>query len=180
LEANTFFSGKLRVQLLSKLLLNPAMQVYLRGVERDLGVNSNTARIELNKLAKMNLIQVVQSEENAKIKKYAINTGHPMFYSLRGVALKFVGIDAIINQFINKLGTLQRVVLTGELAAGNNAPIIDLILVGDVDRVFLAELVAKAEKKLSKKIRVAVYDPAEFSAELLQGFEHWIDLLDEQ
>jgi hypothetical protein len=71
-------------------------------------------------------------------------------------------------------------VLTGELAAGNNAPIIDLILVGDVDRVFLAELVAKAEKKLNKKIRVAVYDPVEFSAELLQGFEHWIDLLDEQ
>lgn len=166
--------------MLSKLLLNPAMQVYLRGVERELGVNSNTARIELNKLAKMNLIQVVTSDEITKIKKYTINKQHPMFDSLRGIALKFIGIDEIITQFIDKLGDLQRVILTGELAAGNNTPIIDLILVGDVDRVFLSELVEKAENKLTKKIRVAVYAPTEFSDELVQGFEHWIDLLDEQ
>ncbi|MEN9385918.1 MAG: hypothetical protein RLZZ185_659, partial [Bacteroidota bacterium] len=39
--------------LLTKLLLNPASRVYLRGLERDLGVSSNTVRLELNKLQEM-------------------------------------------------------------------------------------------------------------------------------
>ena len=46
------FSGKIRVALLTKLLLNPVSKVYLRGLERDLGVSSNTVRLELNKLQK--------------------------------------------------------------------------------------------------------------------------------
>ena len=75
------FTGKIRVQLLTKLLLNPASTVYLRGLERDLGVSSNTVRLELNKLSDMQLIQEHTETINTKTKHYTVNTKHPMFKS---------------------------------------------------------------------------------------------------
>ena len=63
------FTGKIRVQLLTKLLLNPASIVYLRGLERDLGVSSNTVRLELNKLTDMQLIQEHAETINTKTKR---------------------------------------------------------------------------------------------------------------
>ena len=56
------------MQLLTKLLLNPASTVYLRGLERDLGVSSNTVRLELNKLSDMQLIQEQGDDEKTKTK----------------------------------------------------------------------------------------------------------------
>ena len=76
---DTIFSGKIRVALLTKLLLNPESRVYLRGLERDLGVSSNTVRVELNKLQDMHLIEVQDDPENTKVKNYVVNQGHPMF-----------------------------------------------------------------------------------------------------
>ena len=60
------FTGKIRVQLLTKLLLNPGSTLNLRGLERDLGVRSNTLRLELNKLSDMQLIQEQTDDENTK------------------------------------------------------------------------------------------------------------------
>ena len=113
--------------LLTKLLLNPASRVYLRGLERDLGVSSNTVRLELNKLQEMHLIQVQEEEENAKVKHYVVNQAHPMFQTLRGIILQFVGLDQIVDQIIKKLGNLDQVYLTGELAEGKNSPFVDLL-----------------------------------------------------
>ena len=59
--------------LLTKLLLNPESRVYLRGLERDLGVSSNTVRVELNKLQDMHLIEVQDDPENTKVKNYVVN-----------------------------------------------------------------------------------------------------------
>jgi len=60
------FTGKIRLQLLTKLLLNPGSTLNLRGLERDLGVRSNTLRLELNKLSDMQLIQEQTDDENTK------------------------------------------------------------------------------------------------------------------
>lgn len=162
---------------MNKLLLNPAMEVYLRGVEREMGVNSNTARIELNKLASLNLIKVVKDSEPSKIKKYQINTQHPMFSGLRELVLKHVGIDQVIDNIINQLGDVDRVLLTGDIAAGKDASIIDLIIVGAIDKIYLQTLIEKVEKSINKKIRVAVYAPTEFSDDILASMTNWVDLI---
>lgn len=47
------FTGKIRLKLLARLLLNPSSQVYLRQLQKDLNVSSNTVRLELNKLSEM-------------------------------------------------------------------------------------------------------------------------------
>ena len=157
------FTGKIRVQLLTKLLLNPANIVYLRGLERDLGVSSNTVRLELNKLSEMQLIQEHTETINTKTKNYTVNTKHPMFKSLRGVIMQYVGLDQIIENVLEKLGNVDEVYLTGDLALGKNSPFIDLVLVGDIDKAYLYNLIEKAETLIDKKIRVGMYLPKEFT-----------------
>ena len=152
---DNIFSGKIRIALLTKLLLNPASKVYLRGLERDLGVSSNTVRTELNKLQDMNLIEAQDDSENTKVKNYVVNQGHPMFKTLRGI--------------IKKLGNLDQVYLTGDLAEGKNSPFVDLVIVGEVDKPYLYQLIEKAEPLVQKKIRVGVYGSNEFKVNILES-----------
>ena len=171
------FSGKIRLQLLTKLLLNPASTVYLRGLERDLGVSSNTVRLELNKLSDMQLIQEQTDDENTKTKHYAVNTKHPMFKSLRGVIMQYVGLDQIIENVLDKLGNVDEVYLTGDLALGKNNPFVDLVIVGDIDKAYLYQLIEKAETLIDKKIRAAIYQPEEFTEKKLQDVGVFMKLM---
>ncbi len=168
---NQLFSGKIRLKLLARLLLNPGSQVYLRQLERDLQVSSNTVRLELNKLSEMKLINVVETEES-KIKKYIANTVHPLYSNLRSIILKYVGVDQLVEEIFYKLGEIDEVFLTGEFANGIETPFIDLVLVGDIDRDYLNKLVERAEKLLNKKIRMAIYSKNEFTPSLLENIQH--------
>ena len=174
---DNIFSGKIRIALLTKLLLNPASKVYLRGLERDLGVSSNTVRLELNKLQEMHLIEAQEYSDNTKVKNYVVNQGHPMFKTLRGIIMQFVGLDQIVDQIIKKLGNLDQVYLTGDLAEGKNSPFVDLVIVGNVDKVYMHQLIEKVEPLISKKIRVGLYKPVDFSEDLMVGIEHKLALI---
>jgi hypothetical protein len=171
------FTGKIRVQLLTKLLLNPSSTVYLRGLERDLGVSSNTVRLELNKLSEMQLIQEHVETTKTKTKHYTVNTNHPMFKSLRGVIMQYVGLDQIIENVLDKLGNVDEVYLTGDLALGKNSPFVDLVIVGDIDKAYLFQLIEKAEKIVDKKIRVALYQPHEFTEKKLNDVGVFMKLI---
>ena len=163
--------------LLTKLLLNPASKVYLRGLERDLGVSSNTVRAELNKLQDMHLIVAQEDKKNTKVKNYSVNQGHPLFLMLRGIIIQFVGLDQILDQIIKKLGNLDQVYLTGDLAEGKNSPFVDLIIVGEVDKLYLYQLIEKVEPLIQKKIRVGVYKLENFEEGILGRVGVWMRLL---
>ena len=174
---DNIFSGKIRIALLTKLLLNPASKVYLRGLERDLGVSINTVRLELNKLQEMHLIEAHEDSDNTKVKNYVFNQGHPMFKTLRGIIMQFVGLDQIVDQIIKKLGNLDQVYLTGDLAEGKNSPFVDLVLVGEVDKPYLYQLIEKAEPLIQKKIRVGIYNKAEFTESIFSQLGVKMELL---
>lgn len=175
------FTGKIRVQLLTKLLLNPTNTVYLRGLERDLGVSSNTVRLELNKLSELQLIQehtdILSIKNSTKTKNYTVNTKHPMFKSLRGLIMQYVGLDQIIENVLEKLGNIDEVYLTGELAQGINSPFVDLVVVGDIDKNYLYQLIEKAELLIDKKIRVGLYQPDEFTEKKLKDVGVFMKLM---
>lgn len=171
------FTGKIRVKLLTKLLLNPAGKVYLRGLERDLSVSSNTVRLELNKLSEMHLIKIEEDGVSTNKKQYSINVQHPLFSSLRSIILKYVGIDQVLEQVIHKLGNVDKVYLTGDIAEGKNASLVDLILVGNINKAYLYQLIEKVEPLIDKKIRVALYAPNEFTDRHLEELGTVVDLI---
>lgn len=126
----------------------------------------------------MHLIEAQVSEPSSRKKQYRVNTGHPLFNSLRGIIMKYVGIDQILEQIIHKLGNVDRVYLSGDLAMGKNSSFVDLILVGNIDKAYLLRLIEKVEPLIEKKIRLCLFAPNEFNKEHLMELGAVIDLLD--
>ena len=179
LHLDKIFSGKIRVRLLTRLLLNPESRVYLRGLEKEMGVSSNTVRLELNKLSEMKLIEAVDQTENTstKTKRFKVNSSHPLFSSLRGIVMKYVGVEQIIEEIFDRLGNVEKVFLTGDLAQGKNSPFVDLVVVGDIDRQYMNKLIDKTEALIDKKIRVALYQPEEFTEKKLKDVGVFMKLM---
>jgi len=153
---DTLLQGKIRLKLLTRLLLNPASRVYLRGLEKDFGVSSNTVRMELNKLSALKLIEV--DETVSAVKQYKANVLHPLFVPLRSFILKHFGFESLIEQVFRKLGEVESVYITNDWAEGKESNFVDLVVVGDVNRKYMNGLIEHAEKLIQKKIRVAVFE----------------------
>ena len=166
---DTLLHGKIRVKLLTRLLLNPASRVYLRGLEKDFGVSSNTVRIELNKLSELKLIEV--DETVSTVKQYKANTLHPMFNPLRNFILKHFGFESLIEQVFQKLGDVESVYITNDWAEGKESTFVDLVVVGEVNKDYMNRLIEHAEKVIQKKIRVALFN-SEFNENQLKGINY--------
>lgn len=155
----TLISSKTRIKLLLRLFLNDKSTAYLRGLESELGESTNAIRLELNKFEKAGLIA---SENQGNKKVFSANRNHPLFHEIHNILIKHIGIDRILENVIQQLGKVKQVFLTGSIARGIDNPIIDLILVGNVDREYLTFLCQKAEAIVSKKIRYIIFSESEF------------------
>jgi hypothetical protein len=156
---DALITSKTRIKLLLKFFLNSSKQDYLRNLESELGDNTNAIRLELNKLEAAGLLKSF-SQGNKKI--FQSNTEHPLFGDINSILMKITGLDQLINRVLNNVGDLNKVYLTGDLAQGTESEMIDLILVGDINREYFSDLVIKAEKYIKKKIRFVVFQPQEF------------------
>lgn len=152
-------SSKTRVKLLLKFFLNSDTAAYLRGLEAEFGESSNAIRLELNKLEEAGLLKA-ESQGNRKV--FWANKKHPLFPDIHSILLKYTGIDQIIERVVTRLGNLEEVYLVGELGKGNDSPIIDLIFVGQIDKVLLIEYIDRAEEYIQRKIRYVQFDRVEF------------------
>lgn len=154
-------SSKTRIKLLLKFFLNTSNKAYLRGLEDEFGESTNAIRVELNRLEDAGMITAAL-EGNKKI--FKANIGHPLFNELHSILMKYVGIDTIIENIIPQLGDVSQVFLTGEFASGRDNPIIDLEIVGNVHKEFLAGLIDKAQSLLTRRIRYIVFTEEEYAA----------------
>ncbi len=139
--------------------MNPESVGYLRGLESEFGESSNAIRLELNRFERAGMLL---SFYGGNKKLYKANKQHPLFKELRGIIMKHVGIDKIVDQVIDRLGDLKEVYLTGDYAMGKDSGVIDLIFVGKIEKTYLLELIEKVEGMISRKIKYIVYAPEEF------------------
>ena len=151
----TLISSKTRIKLLLKLFLNPTNSAYLRGLAEDFGESTNAVRLELNKFEEAGLL-IASSQGNKKF--YQANKQHPLFKDINSIVLKYVGIDRIIENIINRLGNLEKLILSGDYAAGIDSGVVDLIFVGDIDKKYLLNIIEKTEKLIGKKLRYIHYE----------------------
>jgi hypothetical protein len=75
---------------------------------------------------------------------------------------KYLGIDQLVERVLSKLGPVQLALITGDYAEGRDSGIIDLTIVGDINRNYLNELIEKTERMIHRKIRVLVLNAEEF------------------
>lgn len=151
--------SRTRVQILVKLFLNPGVRAYLRGLASEFNVSPNAVRIELNNLRRH---KVLVSERDGRNIYYRANETHPLFPELSSMVRKITGIDELVKFVIDRLGNLEAAYLVGDYARGADTGIIDVILVGEIDRGQLDEFVAKTETYIDRKIRSLILSREEF------------------
>ncbi len=144
-------TSKTRIRLLTKFFLNPGVSAYLRELATEFGESTNGIKIELDRLTEAGILQKTRE---GRIVKYSANQSYPMFSEITSVVRKYFGIDKIIENILNRLGKIKSAYITGDYAKGIDSGIIDLVIVGDVDRGYLQGLLEKAEKLIKRKIRV--------------------------
>ncbi len=154
----SLISSKTRIKLLLKFFLNSEVRSYLRQLEGEFGESSNAVRVELNRLEKAGLLNSY-SEGNKRF--FRANKQHPLFEDIHNIVRKYIGIDKIILEVIKKLGDVEEVYLTGDFAKGRNSPVIDIIIIGDIDKAYLTQLIEKAENLINRKIKYLNYSSSE-------------------
>jgi len=157
---DTLITSKTRIKLLMKFFLNSNSRSYLRNLESEFGESTNSIRLELNKFEQAGLLT---TEVDGNKKFFRANTLHPLFKDIHSILLKHVGFDKIIERVVDKLGSMEKLYVTGDFANGIDNPIIDLIFVGDnINKEYLVSLVEKTEALISKRIRYVVFGLLEF------------------
>lgn len=152
----TLITSKTRIKLLLKFFLNINNQGYLRSLESEFNESTNGIRQELNRFEQAGLL-LTESEGNKKL--YRANTLHPLFKDLNSIIRKFIGVEELIENVIDRLGNVKQVYLEGRIAQGLESDIIDMIIIGDdIDNAYLTSLVEKAEPLLQKKIRFLLFN----------------------
>jgi len=156
---HALITSQTRIKLLLKFFLNSSIKAHLRGLESEFGESSNSIRLELNRFEEAGLLHSLK-EGNKKL--YQANEKHPLFRDIHNMLLKESGIDKVIEKIIHRMGDLQSIYLTGDLARGIDSPVIDLILVGaEIDREYLARKVSQAEELCGRKVSFVVLEPNE-------------------
>jgi hypothetical protein len=162
----TLISSKTRIKLLIKFFLNSNNTAYLRNLEEEFGESTNGIRLELNKFEKAGFLTSI-FEGNKKI--FTANTKHPLFADINRIVMKMMGVEYVVDYILERVGNLEEVYLVGKLAKGQDAEVINIVLVGDnLDKVFLIEQIEKAEKKINKKIQYTIYSSQEFNVDKIK------------
>ncbi len=166
----TLITSKTRIKLLLKFFLNTSNTGYLKNLEQEFEDSSNGIRLELNKFEEAGLL-ISENVGNKKI--FKANTSHSLFKDIHSIILKYAGIDTIIEQVVARLGDVTEVYLVGSLAKGLDNNIIDLVLVGSINRDYLINLITKFEELIpNRKVSFITYEEAYFienKAEILNS-----------
>jgi DNA-binding transcriptional ArsR family regulator len=144
-------SSTTRVNLLIRFFANPAKRSYLRELSNEFGISSNSVREELNRLTEA---QLLICNRKGRAVLYKANQEHPLFDELVSIVKKVLGIDRVVENIIGEFPGLQEAFVMDDYAMGRDTGIIDLVLVGELKQARLADLVAKTEEFINRKIRV--------------------------
>ncbi len=150
---DALITSKTRIKLLFKFFFNPDVTSYLRELAEEFGESTNAVRLELNRFTEAGLIN---SAQQGRTRMYGANQNHPLFPEIHALVRKTLGIDQMIERVLGYLGDLEAVYIIGDYARGVDSGIIDLVLVGNVDKANLQGCVEKAEDLVKRKIRPLV------------------------
>ena len=155
----SLITSKTRIKLLIKFFINSNTTGYLRNLSEEFGESTNGIRQELNRFEEAKLLES-KIAQNKKV--YQANTKHPYFKEIHRLLLKYVGIEEIVDNVVNKIGELEKGYIINDFAQGHPSNILDLLLVGkNFDYNYLNKLVRKAEESVTFKIRYIAVSPEE-------------------
>ena len=146
----TLITSKTRLRILVKFFINVTNNGYLRGLAEELNESTNSIRKELNNLEEAGYLEK-ESIQNKII--YKANTKHPLFSILQKIVRQHIGLDAMVEMILQRMGNVEQVVLIGDYAKGIDSGVIQVILVGDqLNSDYIEQLGIKVENEIKRKV----------------------------
>lgn len=163
------FGSQTRVKLLFLFLGNPEKAFFVREITRKISSQINSVRREIERLADLGIIKIVEGPEEesgkgkAKIKKYyQIDAEFILYPEIKALFLKSQLL--LERNFITKLknfGTVKLLLLTGQFL-GQSDSNSDLLLVGSVNKKKFSQLMNQFEKQLGHEINYTLMNYPEY------------------
>ena len=150
----TLITSKTRLRILVKFFINTANNGHLRGLAEELNESTNAIRKELNHLYEAGYL-----EKEAKLNKisYKANIKHPLFTTLQKIVFQHVGLDAIVEMILNRMGKVSKIVVIGDYANGIDSGNIEVVIVGDkLNESYIDQLSGKIETEIKRKVQFLV------------------------
>ena len=143
-------TSKTRLRLLIKFFISQANRGYLNGLATGMGESTNSIRKELNHLHDAGYLNKIKNENKIE---YQANSKHPLFEVLRKVVLKHLGLEDVVETVLNRMGNVQKIILVGDYAQGNDTGNIEVFLIGkDLNMGYITQLEKKIEKLIKRKV----------------------------
>ena len=146
----TLITSKTRLRILVKLFINAANNGYLRGLADELNESTNAIRKELNNLTEAGYLEK-EAVRNTIL--YKANTRHPLFSTLQKIVRQHLGLDAIIEMILSRMGTVYQIALVGDYANGIDSGFIQVQVYGaDLNAAYIEQLQPKIEAQIKRKV----------------------------
>lgn len=149
---DTLITSKTRLKLLIKFFVSASNRGYLRGLADEFKESTNAIRKELNQLTEAGYL--IREDNEHKI-YYRANVKHSLFQSLQGLIHNFLGIEAFVDQVLERAGDVEEVTLLGDYAQGVDSGHIEVLVKGkELNIEYLEQATIKAGTILGKKVTV--------------------------
>ncbi|MDO9435738.1 MAG: nucleotidyltransferase domain-containing protein [Hydrogenophaga sp.] len=158
-----------RQRVLALLLLQPRSNFHLRELARLTQSHAGTLAREVDKLTQTGLL--LRSEMGNQV-RYQANAAHPLFGDLAALFRKTHGVVPALRKALSPLDSQIRVALVfgsiarGEATAGSD---IDLLVLGSVGFVALAQAVFPLHAVLAREVNTVLYTPEDFFSRVRDG-----------
>jgi len=165
--------GKSMRAILALLFGRPDRRFFLREIARAAGASPSSLQRELAALADGGAL--TRTEEGRQV-YFQANPGCPIFGELKSISAKTFGVAADLKKVLAPHASRMKLAFVyGSVAKGSDAAAsdIDLLWVGDLRPSDLVLALAKAERRLARKISVIAYSEDEFAG-LLTGGSHFL------
>jgi predicted transcriptional regulator len=146
----SIITSKTRLRLLIKFFVNSQTHSHLRGLAEEFGESTNSIRKELNNLTEAGIL-VKHSEKN-KI-EYQANVSHPFFTNIQDIIRKYLGLDKLLEQILDRMGEVYQVVLVGDIAKGIDSGKIEVVVTGEnLNDKYIIYLTTRIEELIERKV----------------------------
>ena len=152
----TLITSKTRIRILVKFFINAANNGHLRGLAEEMNESTNAIRKELNNLSEAGYLEKKASQNRVS---YKANIKHPLFKTLQQIVYKHLGLDAIIDMILERMGQVQQIVVLGDYANGIDSGVIEVLSVGkQLNADYIDQLALKIEDEIKRKIIFTITD----------------------
>lgn len=159
------FCSRVRLRLLELVLLHPDEAFYARELSARLGAHYNAVWKELNNL---HAAGILESENVGRIRQYRLNPNCPILVELRSILLKTTALGDPLRQALLKSPGVEAAFVYGSAATRefDASSDIDLLVIGTVDLVQLAGVIARLERAQGRAINYLLFDAGEWRDKL--------------